>query len=332
MTQRSILSTLLLSIALLCSVSCGKKATDGKVKKADSEKNKQSKHKPVVFLLHGLGGSPKDFAGIKKVFKGKGIKIVTPAEKDTFGNSGEQQAENLYKKLQKRIEKAEKVAFVCISQGGPRLLAMLRKYGKELDPEGDKIKGVVFIGSPLEGTPMATDEALKKVNAMIQILKVSEGRLTPLLAPLEVLTQGGAGVTDMAPDSDCTKENVNYLKDSKIPMLFIAGKKGTMLKKALNTLGITTSLYIPYSGTIDIEDTIDTWNGSTPNHDVVVPESSALATSLGDLPNLTRHTVQNTLHGAVSNIDNSSVFEHPETHTKMVAFLAQQLELPIPAQ
>lgn len=298
---------------------------------------------------------------------GDQVAFIAPLEPKTFENGIEKQAANLYKslfqglppsqrremarrarmieKLKKKkddqkeekkkeenvkkiesademMKKAKKVAFVCFSQGGPRLVAMRRlcaKAMRRLDKKGKKFVGDIFVACPLEGTYPVTEQGKRIARSMVNYLKSRSSELAELTKPLEVLlnTQG-AGVNDLAPDSKCTKANVAYLKESNTPMLAIAGDKGDLLDKLLPKFGVH---YLNH-----INSQISALHDGDNAHDLLVPVKSALAQTTNP-PQLTRHTVSNTLHGPAPGMPESSVFLHSETLDKIEEFLKKRLEL-----
>ncbi|MCP3659664.1 MAG: alpha/beta hydrolase [Bacteroidetes bacterium] len=113
-----------------------------------------NKNKKInLVLIHGLGGSKEEFNNIvnklnKGNFKNR-INIIYDTRLDTGFKNLDEQTEEVYSIIQKKIDYSNKNKFIIVghSQGGPISLLLLDKLQKK----NNEIRGLVLVGSPLGG-------------------------------------------------------------------------------------------------------------------------------------------------------------------------------------
>ncbi len=283
MTKRNSLSKLLLSLVLLCSVSCGKSMPPAGKKPSEEFKKKKDrqqeettrKKKKYAVLFHGLGNSAADMSDAASKLKtklGTEVEIISLNESDTFGKSIEEQAKAAYAELATKegIEEAD-IAFLGGSQGALRAYTVLRLFK-------DKFKGkkcLVSASGPWEGAaPLQNKDLLQK---LVSQIPATAGALKSTLSDL---IQVGQGVDDLVPNSPFLKTTQTSLANNDTPILLFGGMAGdsTGLSQLFQSLGLEEALAEGLSKSLSPLVT-PIMNGNT-KHDFVLTLDSQLAENI----------------------------------------------------
>ena len=315
--------------------------------------------KKAVTLLHGLWSQASCFQEARQKLAAnlpKDVEIISLTEHETSSQSIAQQAARLREALIVRSMDRANYELILLghSQGGLRGYQFYQKFGKQFD-----IKGLVTMGTPWEGAPMA--EITKKTtnaylnNAVVHYcLKGGEyfwphaSQLTPQVIDMafdKYLPTHEPGVQDLVPNSTFLRNVATSLKDNQLPILAIAGSNGNV-KEVL----VDNATYMRYirrvpAGILNAAYAYIIAKKMWEKHDMAVPLASQLAQNTRKSTSFESHTVLDSIHGlppdAVYNFllvigvslrriilpKDKVLYNHPDVIEKAVGFIQKHFEL-----